>query len=240
VTLPAIDDQSTLVRTRLAWHTVAEHVVAPARYRVEGRIGLRATPAGYGTPVFGEQQQIRVAGNDLVHTHRADSTTTPLTTVGAAASFLGIDPGAPHEVYTPTTPLEPDAPLEIDAAAAHALGAWFALGAGALETMRSAARDADDPSLVQLWPEHFDLALEIGDGSRGARGTFGASPGDAKHSEPYLYVTHWAEVADDPFWSDAAFGGASLGYRDLLGARDPAHAAGSFFRQGQELLNRGD
>jgi hypothetical protein len=239
VTLPAIDDQTTLVRTRLAWHTVAEHVVAPARYRVEGRIGLRATPGGYGTPVFGEQQQVRVAGSDLVRTHGDETTTTPLTTVGAAASVLGIDPGAPHEVYAPTTALDLDAPLEIDAAAAHALGAWFELGSGALEAMRSGASDADAPSLVQLWPEHFDLALELGDESRGARGTFGASPGDAEHPEPYLYVTHWADVADDPFWSDPVFGGASLGYDVLHTARDPVDAATTFFRQGHALLNRG-
>lgn len=239
MTLPTIDDQATLVQTRLAWHAVAEHVVAPARYRAEGRIGLRATPGGYGTPEFGDKQQVRVAGSDLVHTRGGAATTTPLTTVSAAASVLGIDPGAPHEVYAPTTPLERDAPLEIDAAAAHALGAWFELGDNALEAMRSEARDADAPSLVQLWPEHFDLALELGDESRGARGTFGASPGDAMHPEPYLYVTHWADVADDPFWSDAVFGGASLRYRDLVATGDPAHAARTFFREGQELLNRG-
>ena len=50
-------------------------------------------------------------------------------------------------------------------------------------------------------------------------GTFGASPGDDAHDEPYLYVTHWADVPPDPFWDDDAFAGASLPLSVLVAPR---------------------
>jgi hypothetical protein len=89
---------------------------------------------------------------------------------------------------------------------------------------------------VQLWPEHFDASVDLGDEAAGQRGTFGASPGDDRHPLPYLYVTHWADQPDDPYWNDAGFGGASLGYESLAGAPDPRAAAGAFFGQGRARL----
>ena len=115
-----------------------------------------------------------------------------LTTLAAAAGALGVEPGAPP-VYPPATPLEPDAPLVVDDDAAHVLAAWFDLGWSVVGAL-------DAP--VTLWPEHFDVACSQGDEAAGQGGTFGASPGDAEHPEPYLYVTHWADVADDPYWND--------------------------------------
>ena len=59
---------------------------------------------------------------------------------------------------------------------------------------RAAARPArrrtptQPSSSSQLWPEHFDLACEIGDADAGTRANYGASPGDAAIPEPYLYV----------------------------------------------------
>ena len=89
---------------------------------------------------------------------------------------------------------------------------------------------------MQLWPEHFDLAADLGVDDHGTRGTFGASPGDAAHAEPYLYVTHWADVPDDPYWSDRVFAGASLTYSGLVGAANPVAHALDFFRRGREVL----
>lgn len=236
-TLPALGDLDTLATSRGAWHRLAEHVMAPARYRVDHHIGLGATPGGVGTPEFGDQEQVRIDHGDLVVMRGTDTTTSPITTVAAAAASVGITPGAPTEVYTPATPLEPDAPLVIDASAADALAAWFALGETTLEALRGDAGDADDPSQVQLWPEHFDLGLELGEASRNARGTFGASPGDAVHPEPYLYVTRWPGVPDDPFWDEAAFPGASIGYRRLAGEPDAEAAALQFFARARAVLN---
>jgi hypothetical protein len=80
---------------------------------------------------------------------------------------------------------------------------------------------------VQLWPEHFDLGTDLGPES--GRANYGASPGDAGHQLPYLYVGPW-KTTDDPFWNAGAF--ARLDYETLVGLDDPSAAAADFFRQG--------
>lgn len=234
--LPEITDRDVLVRTRHSWHAVAEHVLAPARHRAEGRIGLRVTEGGFGTPELPSGVIARVAGNALVVTGPDQTSTTPLTTVAAACAVLGIEPGAPLDVYTPTTPLEPEAALMIDDGAAGLLAAWFTLGWTTLEGLVSDASESDGASPPTLWPEHFDAATELGQEARGTRGGFGVSPGDDAHPEPYLYVTHWADVRSDPFWNDTAFPGASLGYDAVVSDADPASTMRAFFERGRVAL----
>lgn len=82
-----------------------------------------------------------------------------------------------------------------------------------LEQVRR-TKDVAEVGRVQLWPEHFDLGFEMGIGAQ--RANYGASPGDDRHSEPYLYVGPW-EAGDSPnsFWNDRAFNGAAafrIGY----------------------------
>ena len=230
--LPQIGDLDRLGQTRLAWHSVAEHVLAPARYHAEGRIGLQVTPGGFGTPPRPAGPTARVEGATLI----VGTTTSPLTTIAAAAAALGIEPGAPATVYTPTTPLTPDAPLVVDPGAATVLASWFALGWTALEALGADADPAETASKPTLWPEHFDAAIDLGLESRGARGTFGASPGDAAHPEPYLYVTHWVEVPDDPYWNDTAFPGASLSYSAVATTPDAPATIRAFFARGHATL----
>ncbi len=55
-----------LVATRTALHRVAERVISPVRQRANGKIGLRWTLGGFGTPFFGADAQIRVDGGQLV------------------------------------------------------------------------------------------------------------------------------------------------------------------------------
>ena len=80
---------------------------------------------------------------------------------------LGVDPPPPQAV------------VRVVRVRRRAPGASVAAGA---------APD-DDPTEAQLWPEHFDLALSIG--PDGGRANVGASPGDADHDAPYLYVGPW-------------------------------------------------
>lgn len=219
---------------------MAEHVLAAARYNAEGRIGLRAAPGGYSTPPYersGVVEELRVAADEL-HVHRDGAEIThPLTTIAAAANAVNIEPGAPAHVYTPYTSLEPAAPLTVDLRAAEILASWFALGWSVLEELAGTARVNDAPPEITLWPEHFDAAVELGSADVGARGTFGVSPGDHEHLEPYLYVTHWAGVPTDLFWNDAAFAGASLGYGILRASTDPSSAALDFYRRGLAVLS---
>src|SRR5581483_7596020 len=231
--LGPIVDLGAFHATRDAWHRLAEHVLAPARYRATGRIGLRAAPGGFGTPPYtnaaGAEEQVRVEGVALIVVRDEEPWSVPITTVAEAARTVGVEPGAPADVYTPNTPLDPDAPLTVDEAAAEQLGAWYELADAALEQLRAGAPADDGASAVQLWPEHFDLAVDLGAEARGARGTFGASPGDDTHPEPYLYVTHWADVGDDPFWNDTVFAGASLPYAELAASADPVGTALDFY-----------
>ena len=83
--------------------------------------------------------------------------------------------------------------------------------------------------MPRLWPEHFDIAIELGPEGRGLRANYGLSPGDEDHAEPYLYVSPWsAEVAGD-LWNANGFKGAELSYADLAGEDDQPAAALGFF-----------
>ena len=196
---------ATFAETRLALHRLAQEVVSPAREAVTGRIGLRATPGGFGTPPFGEDEQLRVEGAELVRRKG------------------GVEQREPID--------------GVDAAASRALGAWYAFGDAALEQLRAEADPGEDPSIVQLWPEHFDIAIEMGDEARQARANYGLSPGDEDHPEPYAYVGPWvAERASGPLWNARGFTGAELPYAGLLAAADQRRELLDFFREHRDFL----
>jgi len=62
MTLPSIPD--ALVPTRDSLHQVAYFVLAPARYRRTGRMGLVPTPGGFGTPPL-DGRVLRVEGREV-------------------------------------------------------------------------------------------------------------------------------------------------------------------------------
>ncbi len=238
--LPALSAAAdALEATRASWHALAEQVVAPVRRRANGKIGLRFTRGGFGTPFFDDDGVDR-AGARRGHRsgrrarwYRATRARSRLSR--RPARLVGIEPGAPADLYHPATHADPDARLVVDPAAARLLGDWFGFACSVLEELRVEAHA--DERRVQLWPEHFDLSIDVGDEAADSRGTFGASPGDAAHPEPYLYVTHWAEtVPSDPFWNDDAFAGASLSYAALLTVEDQRNTALDFFRTGVHVL----
>ena len=232
-------DRGVLAATRSALQSIAEHVLAPTLFAANGHIGLRATPRGFGTPVFATRavhRQARVDGVDLVVADDGRERRTPLTTVGAAAEQLGIEAGAPAEVYTASTPLDLDRLLDLDTAAAATLARFFATADAALGSFlgddrskraTGSAASADQSPQVQLWPEHFDLATTLGEVN------YGGSPGDAEHPLPYLYVGPWSPpTSTDPYWNEPF--GASMS----LAADATAEVALAFFREGAERLAR--
>jgi hypothetical protein len=208
---------STLGGTRVALHTLAERVVSPARQRANGKIGLRWTLDGFGTPYFGADAQIRVEGAELVVDVGGEERRSRPATIGEAAAAIGFD-------------LADTTPLEIDLTAACFVADWFGFATSVLEQIRAEAPPEAEPSHVQIWPEHFDVALEIGNESAEQRAALGASPGDEPHPEPYLYVAPWTARPSGELWQAAGFPGAELAYAELLGAPDQRAAALEFFR----------
>jgi hypothetical protein len=111
-------------------------------------------------------------------------------------------------------------PLEVDPEAAARLADWYAFGDGVLRAL------GGEPV---LWPEHFDIAIELGPA------TYGFSPGDAQHADPYAYVVPWNPV-DGELWQADGFRGAELTYSELLTTPDPGAAALDFFTTRKEAL----
>jgi hypothetical protein len=219
-----------LAVTRLALHTVAEHVLAPARFQADGHIGLRPVEDGFATPSFptGDgPRQIRVVGAELVVTDDRGERRAALSTVRAAGELAGVVPGARPDVYPPATALDLDAPLVVDPDQARVLANWWALGAAALAELGADLAESTGgavPDEPQLWPEHFDL------GTSYAKVNYGVSPGDEPHPQPYLYVGPWEPPAPDGGYWNEPFG-ASIG-RDRVA--DVADAL-AFFRRGARL-----
>jgi len=220
-------------------HQIAFYALAPARYAVMGKMGLRATPDGFGTPPYDDRVS-RIEGSLLVHEQSGNIATQPITTIRGAAEFFGV--GYEVDWYTdfrdPLPAMDPDRPLKVGEAPSSALGEWFSFGFEVLEELRGHGDEADAVSEVQLWPEHFDAATEMGSEDLGQRASFGASPGDAGHLEPYLYVAAWSEIdRSDPYWNDRHFTGASLPYTALLEAEDQTRVALDFFLAGYRILH---
>jgi hypothetical protein len=230
--LPPLPDSFDAVRDGL--HALAEHVLAPTRYRVDGHIGLVPTPGGFGTPMLGEGERVRVDGVELVSEHPGTSTRVRITTLGDAAAFVGTPLGVPANLYTPATPCVPDAPIAPDAEAALALAAWIAFGDSLLAELRE-TYGAHEPTGITIWPEHFDLACELGNVDAGTRANYGASPGDSAISQPYLYVgpqdpgRRTGKLAAYPF-------GAAITYDELNAAVEAKGAGMDFFLEGAALL----
>jgi hypothetical protein len=109
--------------------------------------------------------------------------------------------------------------IDVDPADAKRLAAFFAFAQDVLETLRA---EAIEPSEIHLWPEHFDVAFED------QEVTYGASPGDENHDEPYLYVAPWS-APDGDGWNANGFNGAEAPW----GGRDAALA---FLRDRRDAL----
>ena len=245
MTLPVLP--TTFSASRDVLQRVAVHIVARARQQGSGRFGLRVTPGGFGTPAFGDDvTRVRVSGGLLVIERAggdgSHSAAMPIdgSSLRDLAALAGVDLDADLDVGHDTPPPgDVETPLAVDGASARVLARWYALSNVALDEVVSGVDAAATPSAVQLWPEHFDAAIDVAydtsaPGER--RVNLGGSPGDGFHEAPYVYVGPW--TADRPgdagFWN-APFG-AVLGYDALRDADDPAAEVAAFFGRGLGLL----
>jgi hypothetical protein len=213
---------ATFAATRSALHSLAEHVISPARAKANGKIGLRFTRGGFGTPFFAADAQVRIEDGRLVIQQGDHATSHPITTLAAARERLGPLAGPAGESVT-------DTPLHVDPAAASAFGDLYGFASSVLEALRYGAAAQLERSRVQLWPEHFDVSVELGGEASGKRAGYGVSPGDELHDQPYLYVVPWGEVPPGERWQAHGFAGAQLDYAELLAAPDQRALALEFF-----------
>jgi hypothetical protein len=216
----------TLLATRTSLHALAERVIAPLRVQATGNeIALQVRPGGFGTPELPEGGWVGVDGTDLVRVDAEGAQDrTPIASLLDAADFVGLDDAGSDL---------PDAPLEVHAGAAAVLADAWARGEEALQGLLDGAAPGDDASPIHLWPEHFDIAIELGAEAAGLRATYGVSPGDEQHDEPYAYVAPWtapAQTGPDTFWNAVGFTGAQRP------ADDPDEIL-SFFREAHRLLS---
>jgi hypothetical protein len=137
--------------TRLALHQVGERIASVARRIATGNeISLRYTRGGFGTPFYGEYTQVRVEGTDLVVVESGSERREGLNTLAAAAEFVGTIDAAGLD----------SPPLSIDPVAARFLGDWFDFGTLVIAELRARAGSSLEPSAINLWAEHFDVAAE--------------------------------------------------------------------------------
>jgi len=207
--------------TRRAVHLVAARVLGAARYQSVGKMGLVVVDGGIATPEFGGHRLALVDG--LLHVNGSQH---PLTTLGEACALAGVDPSAD---LPPALNTAGDAATEVavDRQAFDALIGWYALCQSALESLADVMSTDENPTTIQLWPEHFDVALEAGSDS--TRATYGGSPGDAYFSEPYLYVGPF-QARNGEFWN-AEFG-AAMTRSELHPGVDPL----SFYLEARRFL----
>jgi hypothetical protein len=187
--------------------------------------------------LLGNGTRVRVDADEIVVDEHDTSRRSAIRTVGEAASFVGVEPGFPTELYPAATPLQPDLPLSLDRDASQALAAWYGFTAEVLDSFAAELGSDDaEPSSLVLWPEHFDQAFFTEDSDEARRANYGASPGDDGHPEPYLYVGPFSTPAANEFWNATHFNGAVLSLSTITSAADPSDAPLRFLRTGRALL----
>jgi len=168
--------------TRRALHELAEQTISPARAAVNGKIGLRWTLGGFGTPFFGADEQLRVEHGALVH-QRGDRATR-------TAPAEGVDP----------------------AAASALGEYFRISSTSCRSAMRAGNRDLDPsprPAVARSTSTSRSSSARR-PRLRPASGAYGAfGPATPVHPEPYLYVGPWAAYSQRaPLAVRAGFAGA--------------------------------
>ena len=228
-----------LAPSRATLHRVAAHVLGRRRHAVSGRFGLRASPSGFATPAFGGGAEVvRVARTLLVHETTEGCAYAPIagSSLRHLAALVGADIDAAFSVG-PDTPErgDVDAPLALDAVSSEVLADWFALGWRAIDSVVASLPSAAAPTVVQLWPEHFDAGTHVGVAG-GQRCNLGVSPGDSAIDEPYAYVGPWGDErpGDAAYWN-APFG-AVLPRTEARRGGDAVAAVTAFLQEGLRRL----
>jgi hypothetical protein len=203
--------EDAYARTRRSLHGLAELVLAGPRYRQGGSIKLRVQRDGIRTR---DEPVVAVSGSSLVSADtRVD---VDGLTFAQAAARVGLEASRLDDVYGDGPQISPDEAIHLDPDGVRQVQHALALGDQALRRFDEAA----DPI---LWPEHFDVAIDIGEV------TYGVSPGDGYVDRPYAYVSR-------PGRSTGEFWNAPFGAARRLSELDGVEGIVAFFRQGAEAM----
>ena len=206
---------------------LATHVLARAQAAHTGHFALMPLPGGFGTPQFGpDRRRVRLAGGSLMvesvvvdEAGDAEASTRSHPVAGSSISELcavaGCEPDPGFSVGHDTPDLgDVDVAIGLDSDSVTVLADWFQLGQRALDAC-IASLPEPRASVVRLWPEHFDLGVDLAVDARrqpGTRTNLGAAAGDGFHQEPYLYVAPWGDARPGPsdFWNAPVRGDAAV------------------------------
>ena len=219
-----------LADTRRSFHALARRVVGPVRERANEQCGLRWIRGGFGTPYFGADAQVRVEHTTLIVQSRFRERSAPISTLADAAELIGFDLSR-DEIEAA------GAPLVVEPDAARFIGDFLGFATNVLEQLRADVPPEYEPSRVELWPQTFNLMVEVGLEHAGRRAAFGASLGDRYHDAPYLFVTPLDVRPTGDLWRASTFSGADLSYRELRAAADQRGCALEFLRSRVEALH---
>lgn len=183
--------------------------MAGPQHRCSGTIRLRVTADGFATVA---DPQLELTATHLIGA--AGRFSLDGATCAGLAAGLGVDGGAPRDLYKDLSGVDPDEVLTVDEAAAREMLAALRTGDAALRRFAPAETPV-------LWPEHFDVGIAVDEVN------YGVSPSDAYCPEPYAYVGPWTP-RNGEFWN-APFG-AARPLREL-----PGTDLDAFFAQGQDL-----
>lgn len=201
--------------TRVHLHRISEQVLGYAE-EPANEIAIVRTDKGFGTPVFkvGNRNyaQYRVEHDELVFEQDG------------------------REINREPIPF-------VDREASERVAEVFDTGHRLLQELRKSNADIERGDSTAhlydapiIWPEHFDMAVELG--GENSRANYGVSPGDEHHPEPYFYVGPWAQVGHSDLWNAKGFNGAELSYREVLESDDQEKTIRDFYRTHLDALRR--
>ena len=180
---------AAFAETRLAVHRLAVYVISPARRRANGRIGLRWTLGGLGTPFFGDDEQVRLQDGALVRQRGATASAAVPATLAAGGGVrarraprhrLGrgvrrAAAGRPGGRPPASTLSRPRCSRTGSASPTRCSRSFAPIPARA----EPAGSRSGPSTSTRRWTSWLEGA---------GAATFGASPGDAAVAEPYLYA----------------------------------------------------
>jgi hypothetical protein len=225
-----------------------------------GHLSLRVTATGLTTrPFIAGNRVVELVLDFTVHqliisTNRGEQWRQPLygqssnELCGRMLSALGLMDVWPEL----DRGLLSDAPGAYDIAAISRFWQVLTRLNGVLTQFRGERREETSP--VEMWPEHFDLAVLWFSGRMVPRQdvanenwadeqmNFGFVTGDASVPEPYFYATAYplppmlpgTAWPQDVRWHSLGWNGAVMPYAALVGAADPDGKLLSFLRTAQQ------